>query len=268
VNGVLAAQETSFEEAIPALRDTLALDRARRVIEQQAQTVDDELAAGVTLEELAETTELRLGDIAWTGTEAEGIAGYEAFAEAARAVEEGDFPQVEMLGDGGFFALRLDGIREAAPMPFDEVRGQVAADWEAAQRLQALVDRAEALAERIEAGESFADLGLQPNEENGLTRGARVQGLPAGVVEAAFDMTEGAARALPGNGAAVIVRLDAVRAPDPESDQAEQFATQVADQAAGSVSEDLFRALAADIQERAGVTVDQQAINAVHATLQ
>ena len=40
------------------------------------------------------------------------------------------------------------------------------------------------------------------------------------------------------------------------------------DRAAQSVAEDLFRALAEDIQARAGVEIDQQALNAVHANFQ
>ncbi|SDY10710.1 peptidylprolyl isomerase [Citreimonas salinaria] len=267
VNGVLAAQETPFDEAVPMLRDTLALDRARRAIEAMAQEIDDELAAGATLEEIAQTTDLELGEIAWTPAESGGIAGYEAFEDAARAVEEGDFPQVEGLGDGGLFALRLDGIRESAPRPFDEVRDQVEDDWTARQRRDALVARAEALAERIAAGESFADLGLEPQERTGLSRGAQVQGLPVGVVETVFEMEDGAVRALPGGDGAVIVRLDAVQPPAPDSEIATTFARQVEDQAANAVSEDLFRALAQDIQNRAGVEIDQQALNAVHANL-
>ncbi|MGR3496454.1 SurA N-terminal domain-containing protein [Citreimonas sp.] len=268
VNGVLSAQETSFEEAIPMLRDTLALDRARRVIEGLAQGIDDELAAGATLEEIAQSTELELGEIAWTGSaDAGGIAGYEAFGDAARAVEEGDFPQVEGLGDGGLFALRLDGIREAAPLPFDEVRDRVDEDWRAVQRQDALVERAEALAERIEAGESFVEVGLEPQERDGLGRGAQVQGLPAGVVETVFEMDEGAVRAIAAGDGAVVVQLDAITAADAESEIASTFAQQVEDQAASTVSEDLFRALAADIQARAGVEIDQQALNAVHANL-
>ncbi|WP_375257545.1 SurA N-terminal domain-containing protein [Citreimonas sp.] len=268
VNGVLSAQETSFEEAIPMLRDTLALDRARRVIEGLAQGIDDELAAGATLEEIAQSTELELGEIAWTGgADAGGIAGYEAFGDAARAVEEGDFPQVESLGDGGLFALRLDGIREAAPLPFDEVRDRVDEDWRAVQRQDALVERAEALAERIEAGESFVEVGLEPQERDGLGRGAQVQGLPAGVVETVFEMDEGAVRAIAAGDGAVVVQLDAITAADAESDIASTFAQQVEDQAASTVSEDLFRALAEDIQARAGVEIDQQALNAVHANL-
>ncbi|MEM9845646.1 MAG: SurA N-terminal domain-containing protein, partial [Pseudomonadota bacterium] len=58
VNAELAAQDTTFEEAQPFLRDLLAADRARRVIDAMVETVDDLLAGGATLEELVDETDM------------------------------------------------------------------------------------------------------------------------------------------------------------------------------------------------------------------
>jgi peptidyl-prolyl cis-trans isomerase D len=268
VNAVLEARQTSFEEAAPMLRDTLVQDRARRVIAGMAQSLDDELAAGATLEELARTTDLQLGQIAWTGEEADAIAGYEAFREAADTVTVEDFPQIADLGDG-LFAIRLDAIEDPAPIPFDEVRDRVTRDWEDAARAEALVARAEALSARISAGESFEDVGLTPMAEAGLTRGARLAGLPAGVTRAGFALdAPGALQVLRDGTGAVIVRLDAITAADRDSDDARRLTAQLRDEAAAGVANDLFRALATDIQTRAGVELNEAALNAVHSTLQ
>ncbi|MCR8547200.1 SurA N-terminal domain-containing protein [Salipiger sp. P9] len=265
VNGVLAAQQTSFEEAIPDLRDALVLDRARRVIEGMAQSLDDELAGGATLEDLANETDMELGQIDWTQTSDLGIAGYDSFREAAQAVTENDYPAIEDLGDGGIFALRLDELRAPAPQPFEEVRGQVEALWEQDQATEALVAQAQDLATRIAGGEGFDDAGLNANTESGLTRDARVEGLPASVLEAVFALEPGEARALPGNGEALVVRLDSVTPVDMDSDQVQALSGMLRDQAANSVANDLFRALNADIQSRAGISIDQAAVNAVHS---
>lgn len=268
VNAVLAAQNTSFEDAIPALRGELALDRARRVIEAQAQEFDDELAAGATLEEMAELTELQLGEIAWTGGEADTIAGYEGFREVAQAVTDRDFPQIEQLGDGGVFALRLDDIREAAPQPFDEVREAVLAGFEAQARTDALVAQAEGLKTQIDGGTALEALGLTVETAEALTRNTQLPRLPLGLVQAAFEMAEGETRVLPGQESAVLLRLDVITAADLDSEGAQALSQFYGDQAASAVAQDLYRALASDIQTRAGVVIDQQAINAVHANMQ
>ncbi|CAN0259911.1 unnamed protein product, partial [Chrysoparadoxa australica] len=146
INAGLPAQLTSFEDAVPALRGELALDRARRVIDTQMQSFDDELAAGVTLDELAESTDLVIGTLGWTGENDEDIAGYPAFREAAEAIDISDYPAIAQLGDGGVFAVRLDEVLPPEPFPYEEVELRVQADWRRAQTADALFARAEALA--------------------------------------------------------------------------------------------------------------------------
>lgn len=267
VNGVLAEQVTPFEEAVPDLRDALVLDRARRVIEGMSQDLDDELAGGATLEELSQDTDMELGQIEWSETSDTGIAGYEAFREAAQAVQDGDYPAIEDLGDGGVFALRLDEQRDPAPAPFEDVRDEVAQLWEQHQATEALVAQAEELATAISGGGSFEDSGLSPTQESGLTRNQPIEGLPAAILEAVFTMEPGEARALPGNGAALVVRLDGVTPVDMDAPQVTQVGDQLRDQAANKVANDIFRALNTDIQSRAGVSVDQSAVNAVLSNL-
>ena len=267
VNGVLAEQVTPFEEAVPDLRDALVLDRARRVIEGMSQDLDDELAGGATLEELSQDTDMELGQIEWSETSDTGIAGYEAFREAAQAVQDGDYPAIDDLGDGGVFALRLDEQRDPAPAPFEDVRDEVAQLWDQDQATEALVAQAEELATAISGGSSFEDSGLSPTQESGLTRNQPIEGLPAAILEAVFTMAPGEARALPGNGAALVVRLDGVTPVDMDAPQVTQVGDQLRDQAATSVANDIFRALNTDIQSRAGVSVDQSAVNAVLSNL-
>lgn len=268
INAVLAAQTTAFEDAIPALRGELALDRARRVIDTQSQGFDDELAAGVTLDELADATDLELGTLEWTGENDDDVAGYPAFREAAAGVDESDYPTIRQLGDGGLFALRLDEVLPPAPIPFEEVELQVQAGWRQAQALDARVAQAEALAAQLGEGVTFEGAGLEARTEEGLTRTAVSTDMPITILEAVFDMDPGDVLALRVDDRAVVIRMDEIIAVDKEADEALQLAELFRNQAAQDVAQDLFRALSTDIQDRAGVELDQAAINAVHANFQ
>lgn len=268
VNAVLPAQVTSFEDAVPALRGVLALDRARRVIDTQMQSFDDEMAAGVTLDELAASTDLVAGTLGWTGENDEDIAGYPVFREAAEAVELSDYPAITALGDGGVFALRLDEVLEPEPFPFEEVELRVQADWRRAQKADALFARAETLAGELGEGVTFDGAGLEAQTEDGLTRTAYGADLPRPVLEAVFDMAPNEVRAVRADDLAVVVRMDEILPVDKDSEQSQQLAQLFRDQAAQDVAQDLFRALSTDIQTRAGVALDQPAINAVHANFQ
>jgi peptidyl-prolyl cis-trans isomerase D len=75
VNAVLEATETSFEEARADLREELADEAARREIAVMREEIDDLLASGATLEELAETTPMSLGQIDFTATSEDGDRG-------------------------------------------------------------------------------------------------------------------------------------------------------------------------------------------------
>ncbi len=272
VNAVLQAQNTAFEEAEPQLRDELAGDRAARVIEAASEDIDDLLAGGATLENLADETQMQVATIDWHPGLSEGIAGYGDFRSAAEAVENGDFPAVTRLDDGGIFALRLDEVVDPMVQPIADVQDLVAAAWARDALLDALRAQAAPALTAIEGGASFEDLGLVPQTATGLTRQGFQQGTPQGFIPAVFDMQEGGTFAIPGATSLIIVRLDAIKSPDANPDAADGDLAQIRQtlraSAANDIAQDLYQALASDIRTRAGITLDQQAINAVHANFQ
>ena len=266
VNAVLAAEETPFEEAAPELRAELATDQARRVIQTDAETINDLIAGGATLEDLAERTDLELATLDFTEGSTEGPAAYEAFRTAAAAATEGAYPELVNLDDGGIFALRLDGITPPAVEPLDAVRDRLDAAWQAAAEKTAILTRAEEIAGGTDT--DLAAQGLLPQTQANLTRGSFVADTPADFMRTVFAMAPGEVRALPTEAGAVIVRLDAVTPADLTADR---VAAQVADiqaQAAASLSQDVFDAYAEAVRARTDVTIDQAAVNAVNAQLQ
>lgn len=264
VNAVLAAQVTTFEEAAPELRDELAAARARRLIETRSQDIDDLLAGGATLEDLARETEMDLGQIDWTESNLEGVAAYDAFREAARAVQQDDFPAVAFLEDGGIFALRLEEELPPRPEPFEQARSRVRAAW-AADRIQAaLAARGDALAEELRAGATFDDLGLSARSETGLTRSAFVEGTPEGFMAQVFDMEPGAVSVISGDGVVVLARLDAALPPADTPDMARLRAA-ISQELDQTLAQEVFDVFVRDAQRRARPTFNQDAINAVHA---
>jgi peptidyl-prolyl cis-trans isomerase D len=267
MNAILPARETTFETAAEELRADAAIDVARRRIEDALEPVDDLLASGATLEELAEETELALGEILWTPESAEGIAGYEAFRSAAEAAEEGDFPEIAELGDGGIFALRLDEIVPPRVQPFDEVEVAVIEAWEAQQTATAARARAEELLAQIANGADPAELGLSLMEEDGLTRDAFVENAPLGLVTAAFEMEPGSWRAIDTEAGAALVRLDEVN-PAPDGEEAETLKAQLTRNASQGYAQDLLDAYTRALQSSAGIEINQATLNAIHAQFQ
>ncbi len=268
VNAILSAQETTFEEAEPDLRRELAADRARRVIEARIEAIDDLLAGGATIEDLARESDMELGSIAWHPGVSEGIGAYAGFRAAAQNLSAEDYPEVLELEDGSIYAMRLDKIVEPEIQPLDEVRNQVLQGWREQAVTEALTSEYEEARSALASGASFADLELQTTSAEGITRRGFQPDTPAVFIETVFDMTEGEARVIPGNGRIFLMRLDAIRAPDPEDQDLEQLTTLLRDQAASGMGQDLFQLLANDIRARAGIELNQSALNAVHSNFQ
>ncbi|MEM9581088.1 MAG: peptidyl-prolyl cis-trans isomerase [Pseudomonadota bacterium] len=268
INGILAAQNTPFEEARAQLQDELASDRARRIVEQQINDIDDLLAGGATIEELGPETDMEVGKISWSPEMSDGLAAYEAFRTAASAVTTSDFPEVAVLEDGGIFTIRLDEVLAPRPQPFDEVKDRVEAGWQTAETRAALRAQADALLPQITADAGLADLGLETEVIEGISRQGFVDGLPRTAQEALFDANVGDTMVIEDVSTVLILRLDEITPVDPDDADIAAFRDRLTEQAENSLSQDLFDAFASDIQQRAGIYIDQNAINAVHASFQ
>lgn len=261
VNGILVADVVTFDEARDQLFDELATESARRMIDAKSTEIDDALAAGATLEDLEKEFGMRVDVLMYhDGTDAE-VAGYPNFRAVASAVQDGDFPTVEPLNDGGIFSVRLDGIEPPAPMPLDEVMDQVSADWRTAQTRAALEAFAnDAIASGAVAGSSTSLRDLKRTDVGAVAT--------AEILAAAFKQSVGDKTVLMQNDNAVIVQLDAINKGDRDSDDTKALRANIEQQFGASLADDLFNVFATQIQQSAGISLNQQAINAVHANFQ
>ena len=267
VNAVLPEQIVTFEQAEPELRDALATDRAIRMVEAQAEDFDNRLAGGNTVEQLAEQTEMVLGQLDWTVDSSEGIAAYEAFREAAATVTEADFPKIEQLDDGGIFALRLDEALPERPATYEDVAEEVAESLTAEQSVASLMIEAEAAKAALEAGTELEEQGLEPRVEADQTRNAFLVNTPRGFTAEVFEMELGDIRILEGTDTVVMVRLDAVHAAG-DSPEAAALTAQLREQQNQALARGLFDIFADDALLRAGQNLDPRAINAVNVNFQ
>lgn len=265
VNAILNAQETTLEEATPELRDELAADAAREVINADMDRIIDLLAGGATLEDVADRTEMTLGQINWTPDSTDGIAAYDEFRSAAAAVTQGGFPEVMDLADGGIFALRLDGVTPPTVQPFDVVRDDVIAAWQADRQQQAVLERATEIADQIQPLTGFDTVGLAPRQDQGLTRRSFVEGTPPGFNDRIFDMSIGEVAVVDADDRAIIVRLDDIAAPDPTNPTVIAQREQLAATAAQGIAQDVFDTYAEALRRQTRVQIDQSTVQAINA---
>lgn len=263
VNGILPAQNVPFEEAREVLEETLAISRATRAVEARAQEIDDRLAGGATLEDLAKETKMNLGAIDWTQESSEGIAAYGAFREAAAGLSADAFPQIDQLEDGGIFAMRLDETKPERPEPFEQARDAVQTAWRNAQIVEALTAKAESLTTELAKEGGFEAAGLEPKLGEGMTRSSYVDGTPENFMDQVFDLDEGGVAVLPGGDHVVVLRLDAVT-PAGENDETQALMDRLSQQLDQALAQGLFDIYSNAVVRDADPQIDQRAVSAVH----
>ena len=268
MNAVLAADETTFEEAEPALREELSASRAVRVIDDAREGISDLLAGGAQIDDLIGQTEMQAGSISWTPETQDDIAAYDAFRAAAGAVAEGDFPELFDLADGGIFTLKLDGITPPALIPLDEVRDDVVAAWTADQTQQAVMAEATAAAGALDATTGFETQGLTAQTDTDLTRRSFVEGTPPGFMEEVFALEAGVVSTIDAGTFGIVLRVDDVQVPTAEDDAISEDLEALSQTATLGIAQDIFDIFNNAVQRDTEVTLNDHALAAVHAAFQ
>lgn len=268
MNAILSAQETPLADVEAELRAELAADAARRRIADQFDTIEDLLAGGATIEDLAAETGMTLGRIDWEAGSDDGIAAYAEFRTAAAAARDSDFPEVVRMSDGGLFALRLDGITPPAPRPLADVEAEAAEGARQAALTAALEERARALAPQLlaEGAEALSEAtGLVPDTYAALTRLDRIPDLPAALLEDIHAAEPGTTLIRAEDGRAFLALVSARGTPDAGDAQTAQLLGAIDREIGGALAQDVFGYFARALESEAGIRLNQPAIDAIHA---
>ena len=266
MNGILDAQETTFDAARPALTAEFAQDAARRQIATRIEEIDDLLAGGASLEDLARESGLALGTIELEPGLAEGIAAFPRFRDAAAKLTEAAFPEAFELDDGSVAPIRLDAVLPPALRPYDTVREPVAESAAAAALRAALEARLTAIEAELDAGAALGNFGIV-SVSQAMPRGARVDAAPADLMDSVFAMAAGERRRVVADGFVGLVQLDAIQPADHAAPEAALVKSAVVTQIGQQIGQDAFALMSSALEERARIELDEGVIAAVHAQM-
>ena len=268
VNGILNAQETPFDEVKEDLKRGFSLDRAQRLIENEQTRLDDLLAAGATLEELANESDMRLETTIYYDGVENDISAYAAFRSAAAGVQETDFPAIIRLADGGILAMRLEEILPTRPEDFTQVRDNVQALWRDSVLRDALGTLGKETLSRAEAGENLVDLGSKFKTMSSLKRNGSTSDASPLVIARAFELDEGTFGQVDGVDSVYVIQLLGISDGDSTTEEARSIEDAFANQLDQGLASDLFQIFVSQVQQTAGVSLNEQALNAVHTNFQ
>ncbi len=261
-----------LDEAREEIRATVALDAANAKVTAAYTTINEALTSGAALSEAATQAGLTVQVVEPIDRSAQTQAGVKiadipSEATVLPAVFSAD-PGAETTPvnfDGNsyvFFAL--GDIVPARDRKMDEVTERVTADWKRDEAQRLVEERAQALAERVRKGETFAAMaeveGLIVQSANFVTRDSGPAVLGQAGTRAAFSGSQGTTAHGPAlaSGEAIVLQVAEVAEPaDPLSNVAPNLRQSLDD----TVREDLFQSYVAALQAATPVSYNFAAIN-------
>ena len=217
------------------LRGKLQMERAAEEIQTLANKIDDDLAGGKSLDDIAQSRQLRavqFGAIDATGKTEDGkesgLPAPDLTLKNAFALNEGESSSLLDDSKGNFFVVHVDKIIPAHVPPVAAVKNRVAEAWRADRQTQAAAAMAEEIAAvwRQKPGD-FAGLGkrrgvtVMAGEPVSLL-GEFNKNLPSSMREQIFDLKSGEIAIGADEGAHYIGRLSGRKPVDPAKHQGMQ----------------------------------------------
>lgn len=268
VKNIQPGRTIPFSEAREALHSELALEEARDGIFDVLNDVEDGLAGGASLEEVARDSNLttrRIDGVARTGhlrseqADPDGAVTAELVQRLFTIDATGIAETIESR-DGGFSVVRLDEIVAPRIPSIDEVREQAITAWKA-ERVSALAEEtAQKIADRARGGESLETLAGEFNARFERTPAFDRTGdgstISTELIAAVFEATRGeVVSQLLSNGAAVakLIDIEPADMTDPARDEMAAALT-------GQIANDLVTQLSIALQNEIGVDVDRAAL--------
>jgi peptidyl-prolyl cis-trans isomerase D len=234
-----------LEEAAPRIREDLARRGANERLQDLYDQVEDERAAGATLEEVAQTLSLPyrvVEAVARDGTGPDGApvpdlpAADQLIPEAFESDVGLENSPIRVPGGDNLVFYEVLEIIPERDRTLDEAREAVVSAWIAEETERRVTARADQLFQRLETGEPIqaiaAELGNPVQIAEGVKRGTPPPGLSANAAAQAFAGPEGHVANAESDSppARILLRVDWVTAPPfaPEATEAEAIRTQLA----------------------------------------
>jgi peptidyl-prolyl cis-trans isomerase D len=273
VSGIEPGSTQVFEQVRDTVLADVKRDRAMDTVFESANKVEDALAGGASIEDVAQRFGLRLIEVPAIdangrkpdGGVVEGLPAAQQVAQAAFGLQQGAATTLTETPDGDYFIARVDAITPATLRPLDSIRAEVVAAWQADQRAQRATKTAGEIEERLKAGSTPQDIAASvPGTVAGVTpaltrAGRETGGLPPGLVQRLFEMKQGEVATAPTQDGQIVVRLKEIQSVDPSTADAQ--VAQVRQGVQQAIAGDLLAQFTEALRQRYPVSIHQNTID-------
>jgi peptidyl-prolyl cis-trans isomerase D len=271
VSKIEPGKQPTFDEIKEPLRQDIALSRARNMILDRHDKIEDERAAGSHLAEVGQKIGLKPITIEAVdrsgrgpdGKPIENVPGLRQVLDEAFTTDVGDEADpIEIDRGSGYVWYEVAQITPSRDQKLEEIRDRVEARWRDEQVGKILTERAEAIRAKLDAGESFAvaapDIPFVQTREK-IKRSGTVDGLDRSAITAIFQTPNGKAGVAnrPDDVGLIVYRVTGVETPAGAADADKLSELNI------GLQDDVLVEYVLDLQGKMGVRVNQQALQSV-----
>jgi peptidyl-prolyl cis-trans isomerase D len=237
IDDVQAGHDVPFDQVKNILIDQVKHDSAVDKLSEQIDKLGDKLVGGTPMETIA--SGLNATPIKIASVNAKGEPGVPDSAKSdptkpapakpkpdwttsAFQLQQGETSAFQDDKEGGYYAVRLDGITPPSLRPLAEVRVEIVTDWTKEQQAAQIVKRAQDLAAKARAGTPLSQIASEAGLTVETTAPVMREPVAGGdtatpaLTEALFQLNKvGDIVTVDGDNGQIIARLKEIRPADP-----------------------------------------------------
>jgi peptidyl-prolyl cis-trans isomerase D len=268
-------KEPTYEDVAPQIKHTIAESRAKNQISDLRDKIEDERAAGSTIEETAK----KLGLVATTidavdrsgrapdGSVIPNLPKQPDVAAAAFATDVGVDNEALQVPGGGFIWYDVLGITPSRDRTLEEVKPKVETRWRNEQIASRLQKKADDMIGKLKSGGTLAQLasdgGLTVDKATDLQRGHPSEKVPGKVIEMAFRIGKGSPATVEGDDETERYVFVVTGVTESKPDLGAAGTKQITDTLQRSYTDDLLAQYVTTLESQLGVDINQQAVNQI-----
>ena len=266
VNKIIPAVTKTVEDEYDRIKNSIALEKASTELSELVNRANDEIAAGASLEDIANNTQMVFGTLeVFKDAELPSFANTPSFSSILQSGRN-YASDVQFNDDGGIFSLRIDGTNDPFVKDFVDVKALVKEQAEGQKLISTLESKATSIVEeQKQSGQKLLELVQNQRYEivknKKFSRFAKIVNFPENLITEIFSMKQNESKVVLGTEKAFIVQLNGIISSEPVGEEGALLKEQISSQFVLSLEQDIVSALIDGLKSNHSLDISQKAID-------
>jgi peptidyl-prolyl cis-trans isomerase D len=266
VNKVIPEVTKTLTDVYETIKSGIALEKASSELNELLAVINDEIAAGSSLEDIAATTKMIFGNLEFfVGAELPDFANtvsFRAMVQSGKSYAS----DVKFNDDGGIFSVRIDETIEPFVKAFINVE-TLAKEKALEQKIISMLElkALEIATEQKQSGRNLLDLvgnlGYESLKDKQLSRFAKLDNFPENFAVEVFSLKPNETKVVLGAAKAYIIQLKDILFKELEDEESALLKEQISSQYVTSLEQDIVSSLIDGLETNHDLYISQRAVD-------